>query len=57
MQDNSSDVFVSGKILFHADDFSDVHRGKQKTIKTNKQTSEPKNSFPFNSLRYDSLFN
>lgn len=48
MQDNSSDVFVSGKILFHADGFSDVHRGKQKTIKTNKQTNKwTKKQFPF----------
>lgn len=43
MQDRSSDVFGSGKILFHADGFSDVHRGKQNTTETNKQTSQPKN--------------
>lgn len=57
MQDHSSDVSGSGKIMFHADGFSAVHRGKQKTTETNKQTSQPKNVFPFNSLRYDSIFN
>lgn len=57
MQDHNSDVSGSGKIMFHADGFSAVHRGKQKTKETNKQTSQPKNVFPFNSLRYDSIFN
>lgn len=57
MQDRSSDVFGCGKILFRADGFSDVHRGKQETTETNKQTSQPKNIFAFNSLRYDSSFN
>lgn len=56
MQDHSSDVPGSGKIMFHADGFLDMHRGKQKTAETNKQANQ-KNAFPFNSLRYDSIFN
>ncbi len=47
MQDHSSDVSSSGKTMFHADGFSDVHRGKQKTTE-NKQTNKPtKKRFPF----------
>lgn len=45
MQDHSSDVSVSGKIMFHADGFWDVHRGKRRQQKqTNKST---KKGFPF----------
>lgn len=57
MQDHSSDVSGPGKIMFRADGFQGVHRGKQKTTETNKQTSQPKNVFPFNSPRYHSVFN
>lgn len=53
MQDHSSDVSVSGKIMFRADGFSDMHRGKVKTTETNKQTSEPK-TFSL-SIRWDMI--
>lgn len=53
MQDHISDVSVSGKIMFHADGFSDMHRGKPKTTETNKQTSEPKTFSP--SIRWDMI--
>lgn len=46
MQDHGSGVSDAGKIMFHTADFSDGHRGEEKTTETN---NEGKKKSPFQS--------